>query len=253
MYSFGAGILWGTPLQDADGNAIANPSPLLFGTLQDVSLDISSETKTLHGQNQYPVAVGRGKGKISGKAKVASFYAAFWNTVFFGQTLTAGLIGAVYETAGATVPTTPFIITVTPPSSGAYAGDLGVIDANGKPMVRVASSPTTGQYIVNTSTGAYTFSTADAGKVVYINYKYTATVTGAQKQTIVNKPMGYAPTFKVDLLQTYLGKQLTISIPNAIGTKLGLATKLDDFMIPEFEFEGFADAAGNVLTMSMSE
>lgn len=253
MYSFGAGLLWGTPKLDSTGATIANPTPLLFGTLQDVSLDISRELKMLHGQNQFPVAVGAGKGKISGKAKVANIFAQFWNTVYFGQTLAAGLVGINYETVGAVVPTTPFIITVTPPSSGTFTDDLGVLDANGKPMTRVASSPTTGQYIVNTSTGAYTFATADAGSRVYINYKYTAAVAGAQKQTVVNQPMGYAPVFKVDLLMNYLGKQLTVSLPNAIGGKMGLSTKLDDFMVPEFEFEAFADGAGNVLTLSMSE
>ena len=253
MYSFGAGLLWGTPKLDSVGATIANPTPLLFGTLQDVSLDISRELKMLHGQNQFPVAVGAGKGKISGKAKVANIFAQFWNTVFFGQTLSSGLVGINYETAGTLIPTTPFQVTIAPPNSGTFTDDLGVIDANGKPMARVPSGATTGQYSVNTTTGVYTFATADVGLRVYINYKYTATVTGAQKQTVVNQPMGYAPVFKVDLLMAYQGKQLTVSLPNAIGGKMGLATKLDDFMVPEFEFEAFADGAGNVLTMSMSE
>jgi hypothetical protein len=47
MNIFGSGNLWGTPLQDASGNALANPSPVLFGTLQEVSIDISFDTKML--------------------------------------------------------------------------------------------------------------------------------------------------------------------------------------------------------------
>jgi hypothetical protein len=54
MFGFGAGALWGTPLTDYAGNAIANPTPILFGTLQDVSMDISFDVKELHGENQFP-------------------------------------------------------------------------------------------------------------------------------------------------------------------------------------------------------
>jgi hypothetical protein len=32
-----------------------------------------------------------------------------------------------------------------------------------------------------------------------------------------------------------------------------MATKLDDFVIPEYNFDAFADAAGNVLTYALSE
>jgi hypothetical protein len=39
-------------------------------------------------------------------------------------------------------------------------------------MTLVGSSPGAGQYTLNTSTGAHTFSAADAGKVVTINYTY---------------------------------------------------------------------------------
>lgn len=254
MYSFGAGLLWGTPKQDATGATISNPTPLLFGTLQDVSLDIARELKMLHGQLQFPVAVGAGKGKVSGKAKVANIYGLFWNTVFFGQTLATGLQGVNYDTAGTTVPASPYQVTPTVPSSGTFLADLGVVNGvTGAPMTRVASAPATGQYSVNTGTGQYTFAAADTGKVMYINFSYTAAVTGANKIAVTNLPMGYAPTFKVDLLMQYQGKQLVVSLPNAIGGKLGLSTKLDDFMVPEFDFEAFADSSGNVMTLSMSE
>ena len=43
------------------------------------------------------------------------------------------------------------------------------------------------------------------------------------------------------------------TLPNAISTKLSMATKLDDFTMPELDFEAFADSAGNVLTYSVSD
>ena len=65
---FGAGVLYATQLTDASGNALAAnvTSPVKFGVLQEVSLDVSFDTKMLYGNQQFPIAVGRGKGKVSG-------------------------------------------------------------------------------------------------------------------------------------------------------------------------------------------
>lgn len=251
MFLFGAGQLFATPLTDASGTAIATPTPILIGTLQNVDLDINGEVKELFGQNQFAAAIGRGKVKITGKAKFASIFALQFNNVFFGQTLTSGLIGLTSDTVGAAIPTTPYQITPTVPSSGTWTADLGVLDSTGKPMTRVTSAPATGQYSV--AAGVYTFASADTTKVVYISYRYTATVTGAQKQTIVNQPMGYAPTFVADLQASYNGKQLNVRLRQCVGTKLALGLKNDDFTIPDFEFSAFADSAGNVLDISYSE
>jgi hypothetical protein len=320
QYIFGAGIMWGQALTDASGNAITNPSPVQFGTLQDCSLDISFDTKMLHGQNQFPVAVGRGKGKLSGKAKAAQINGLVWNSLFFGQTMTKGIIGDVYDTTGTAIPGTPYTIAPTPPSSGTWLADLGVRNSSGVPLTRVASAPTTGQYAVTSAatgtasfatnvmtvtavttgvfavgqsitsagvaagtisslgtgtggTGTYNLSTspgtisaqavtagvgyqfaaADTGLTMFINYQYTATSTTANKSTVVNLPMGYAPSFRCDLSLPFQGKNLILSAPNAISSKLTLSPKNDDFTIPEFDFECFADASGNVLTWAMTE
>lgn len=252
QYAFGSGLLWGTPLQDSSGTAITTPSPILFGTLQDVSIDISFETKTLHGQNQFPVAVGRGKGKITGKSKFAQINGTLFNSLFFGQTLASGLVAAQYDTTGVLVPATPFQVTVTPPNSGSFSRNLGVIDSNGSTMTQVAATPVAGQYTVNSS-GLYTFASADTGKRVFINYEYTATSTTARKSTVQNLPMGYAPTFRADFSVPYQGKVLTLSLPNCIGGKLGLGGKNDDFNVNEFDFEAFADPSGQVLIWGTSE
>ena len=251
QYAFGAGALIGTPTQDAFGTAIANPTPIQFGVLQDVSVDMSFDVKELYGQNQFAVAVGRGKGKITGKAKFAQINGLILNSLFFGQTLATGTLTDVIDTTGSVIPGTPFQITPTVPGSGTWAVDLGVKNASGQPMTRVISGPTTGQYSV--SAGVYTFATADAGLTVFISFQYTATSTIARKSTVQNVLMGYAPTFRCDLYSPYGGKALTISLPNCIGTKLTFATKQDDFMIPEFDFSAFADGSGNVMTYSTSE
>ena len=78
--AFGSGVLIGTT---SDG-------PLQFGTLQDVSVDFSFSVKSLMGQYQFPVAVARGAGKISGKAKFANIDGPILNTIFFGNTPATG-------------------------------------------------------------------------------------------------------------------------------------------------------------------
>lgn len=254
LYTFGAGILWGIPTADAFGNAIATnvATPVQFGVLQEVGLDVGFDTKMLYGQNQFPVAIGRGKGKISAKAKFARLNGQLINSLFFGQTMTSNTLTAdVYDTTGAAIPTTPFTITPTVPNSGTWAVDLGVTNSNGVPMTRVASAPATGQYSV--AAGVYTFAAADTGQTVFISYQYTATTTGTKRSTVQNIIMGQAPTFRADISMPYAGKTLTISLPNCVSNKLSFSTKLDDFQVPEFDFDIFADAAGNVMTYSLSE
>lgn len=261
QYLFGAGTLWGTPLADANGNAIANPSPVNFGALQDISLDISFDTKMLYGSQQFPLAVGRGKGKVSGKARAAKINGAMWNAIVFGQTLNTGGRAEVFDTTGKAIPATPFTITVSNtaadathvqiPNSGTLDTFLGVRDQNNNPMTRVASAPTTGQYSI--AGGVITFAAADTGQTVFIDYAYTYTSSVAREGTVQNVLMGYAPQFQVDLYIPYAGKQLMVRLPNCISTKLSIATKLDDFTEPEFDFEAFADSLGRVLIYGTSE
>ncbi len=49
MINFGTGKLIAVPTNLADGPIIANPTPVRLGSLQDVSVDISVDLKTLYG------------------------------------------------------------------------------------------------------------------------------------------------------------------------------------------------------------
>jgi hypothetical protein len=251
MQIFGSGVLWGTPIQDASGNAIANPSPVNFGTLQEVSVDISFDTKMLYGSQQFAIDVGRGKGKISCKAKLASINGALFNSLFFGQTLVSGLVSDVFDTIGTVVPSTPFTITPTVPNAGAWSVDLGVRSGNGVPLTRVASAPTTGQYSV--AAGVYTFAAADTGLLMFISYQYTAASTVAKKGNISNLLMGAAPTFRADIFVPRQPKAMVWTFNQCISSKLSFATKQDDFIIPEMDFDVYADPNGNVASWALSE
>ncbi len=254
QFAFGAGNMYVTQLQDASGSSITNPTPFPLMVLQEGSVDLSSDVKELFGQSQFAVAVGRGKTKIQVKVKPARIFAGVWNAIFFGQTLSPGLIANFTASTGIAIPTTPFQITIAPPSSGTYAADLGVIDDTGKPMTRVAASPATGQYAVNVGTGVYTFAAADVARLVYINYQYTtATAATGSKQQVSNLPMGYAPTFKADLTVQYLGKISTFSFPMCIATKMSIGFKNEDFAVPDFDFSAFDPGNGIPMSWSTSE
>jgi hypothetical protein len=241
MYSFGAGVLIGT-------NTAANSTPQNFGTLQEVSLDFSFAVKELTGSYQFPVAIARGVGKIAGKAKAATLNGAIFNSIFFGQTLATGSTLTAYNEVG-TITTN----TVTVANAATFVTDLGVYNsATGLPLTKVASAPTTGQYSVVTTTGVYTFAAADSAIVPLISYTYTSATLG-KKMTISNQLIGTTPIFSAAFTSTYLNKQMTFTLNQCTASKLNFATKLEDFVIPEFDFSVFADASGTIGTMSFAE
>lgn len=245
MINFGAGKLIAVPTNLADGTAITNPTPVVLGTMQDISLDLSVEIKSLYGSKRYPIAVGQGKGKTEIKAKYAEIDGGILGSLFFGKASAAGIKAAVFDSAG-TIPTTPFQLTMAPPSSGTFVADLGVMfDATGVQLTRVASAPAVNQYAVNASTGVYTFAAADTGKVVKISYEYSA-ATGGQVWTMTNETMGYTPSFTLLLQNGYDGKNLVCKLNRCVSGKLSLPLKSDDFAIYDFDAEAFADAAGNL-------
>jgi hypothetical protein len=246
QYQFGTGTLWGAAIQDALGNAIATPTPVKFGTLSDVSLEIDRDIKELYGQLAFPVALGGGKMKMGVKAKFAQIAARIYNDLFFGQGLTAGTQTAVFEDlAGQVIPGTPFQITIAPPNAGTLIRDLGVLDANGVPMQRVASAPATGQY--SSSPATYTFNTADVGKTVYISYVYTYALATAKAVTFNNIAMGTLPVFGLDLSCRFNGKQAYYRLSQCAAKKLSFDPKQDDYAMNDLDISAYADPVTNAI------
>jgi hypothetical protein len=253
QFVFGPGNLIVTPLTDAYGNTISPTTPRKLGAFQEASFDTSSENKMLYGPNQFPLAVGRGKAKVGLKVKAAQFSIDQWNAIYIGQPVnqTAGIIAAYVDAVGSTIPATPYQITPVTTyasyltgTSPAFDYDLGVADGSGNAYKAVTGTPTTGQYAV--AGGVYTFAAADTGKTVFISFAYTATNAAGAKNAYVNinnLPMGQAPFLQVDLSCVYGGNQLFVTLFQAIASKLSFATKLDDFAIPDLEFDGFANSA----------
>lgn len=243
MRFFGSGALIGTP-------SGANPTPLQFGTLQECSLDFSFTIKELYGSYQFPDDIGRGTSKINGKAKFGQLDAAIFGALFFDEALVTGQLLASLQEAGTVPGVSTYTITVT--NSATFVEDEGVMYAATQTRLnRVASAPSAGEYAV--TAGVYTFAAGDASTAMLLSYTYTAATAG-KKFVITNNILGDAPTFKMlfngKRVTAGTSRQVTIQLNRCISSKLSLASKLEDFMIPDFDFNAMADDSGTVGTMS---
>lgn len=236
--AFGSGVLIATP-------SGANATPVQFGSLQDVSLDISFSSKQLFGQYQFPIAFARGEGKISGKAKFANIDGSLFNSCFFGQTSNAGQKLWAYNEAGTVPSASPYAYSVA--NLAGFDADLGIVyAASGLALTRVTSAPAVGQYSV--AAGVYTFNSGDAGKAILASYSYSQAANGS-RAVIANKLMGVAPSFQIDFYQTnpnVAGAQWSLRLYNCVSTKLSVASKTQDFIVPELDFEAYANAANSI-------
>jgi len=244
QFFFGAGALYGLD------NSTPTPTPVKFGTLQDVSVEFSADVKELYGANQFPVHIGRGKNKITCKAKLGQMQGAMLNTLYFGLPLAVGELLEALGEAQQIPAATPYTVTVA--NSAHFAQDLGMVyAAGGAPLTQVPSAPVAGQYSVGAG-GVYTFAAADAGKAILIDYLYRSPTTGGTI-AISNQPMGLAPTFKAVLTGVTDGKTMTLILNQCISSKLTLPTKNEDHLIVEFDFSAMADDNDQVGTLTVTE
>jgi hypothetical protein len=229
--------------------SIAVPAPINIGYAQELTIDLAATPKELFGQNQFPIAVARGTVKATGKIKAAVMSGYSWNAAFFGQTMASG--GFAWSIANGLgekhtlVGTTQQVTNHT-----TYEKDLGVTySSTGLPLQQVAAgSETTGFYSISYTTGTYTVSSGDSGAA--LTFTYTYTVGTGQNLTIANQLLGTTPIFQLDYYTNYnqpSAKPFAVRLFNCVGTKIALATKLEDFVMPEIDFGFFANGAGNVI------
>ena len=241
QFSFGSGNAFAVPL-----SGITDTTPIQFGTLQDISVDFDFTMKDLMGQFQFPVASARASGKITGKAKLATFSARALNLIFGSSVTTGSQINTQVAEAGAVTSA-----TYTAANSATFLTDLGVYYAStGKAFTKVTSSPTVGQYSVSGS-GVYTFNTTDTGSAILVSYTYTLSTSG-NEIVISNQLSGQQPVTSLVLSEGYNSQLMTLKLNSVIYTKLSLDFKNDDFTVPELDFSAFADAANNIGSISLA-
>lgn len=253
QYLFGAGKVFATPIQDVYGQPIVNPTPVEVGVMQSVSVDISYDLKELFGRGQFAVDAARGKGSIKCKATVGRISGALLNSIFFGGVVADGGLDVVTQTINGEKILTGGTLTPVVPNAGTFVKDMGVTTAKAIPLTRVSATPKANEYTVDEATGAYTFATADVGKVVFISFKYSATVAGAKSGLVNNLDMGHTPEFAVNLQREYKGKFMGMEFFRCTSNKLAFSSKQDDYDLPEFEFQPMADDLNRVFSWNTSE
>lgn len=245
---FGSGVLYGIPNA---GNLAANPTPMQFGILQEVAIDIKGDLKKLYGMSQFPLAKARGKIDITGKGKIASLDPMFYSQLYFGQPTAAGVQRPVFnEPATAASSVNPGQVTANKDLGVIITGGTGL--SAGTQMTAIASgTPTTGEYKFTpyNSTGpvsaAYVFAAADvtAGLTVALNYQWPDTTHGVTL-TINNELMGWAPEFQAILYNNFRGNLFAVQLNSCVMGQLSIPTKQEDFWVSDFDFDASADAAG---------
>jgi hypothetical protein len=247
---FGPGFLLAAP-QTGSGNPAPNPTPFQVGVIQNMKFTLGADIKSLFGQNQWPVDTAVGKRSIKGSFEFAQISNFLISQGFTGDGTSTGVVEDVPEEAQTIPPTSgPYTITVT--NAAHFVADRGVTyQSSGIPLTNVGSGSLTaaGQYKVNTSSGVYTFDSADQDVPVFIAYTYSIAATGTTL-TAANHPMGYGPLLSIDAWFPYENGSgglagIGFNFPNARLGKIDAATKLDDYTMYTCDFEAFAGPNGN--------
>jgi hypothetical protein len=197
------------------------PDPVHLAEIESLDLNITEEDGDLEDSNGDIIDSFTVKRVIEGTIALKDISGSLLAAITRGVTVAAGTKQGYAQTS--VIPTTPFQITVT--EGATFADDLGVIDLTaGKAMICAATSTGTNVYAVNTTTGQYTFNTADAGHSVLINYRSTKSTTGTTSsiasatasqayyglhcyQVIAGKPWGiYVPAARLPGLSAKFGK-----------------------------------------------
>lgn len=144
-------------------------------------------------------------------------------------------------------------------NAATFAADLGLTyQLTGVALTWVAPGtvPTVGQYTVDPTTGKYVFAVADIGALIYANYAYTVTATGAEL-IISQQDQGIQPVFSLTASTSYTGQAgleyVTIQLYACVSESLGMAFKMGAFESTKIAFEAMANAGGIVGALSFSK
>jgi len=207
--------------------------PVRGPTISEISLDAKASLKELQGENAFVEAVGRGSIKISGKFKVNRTNLRFANAAFFGQTLTtsddAGREAVLDEAV--TAAASKFVVA----AGVKFKADLGLVNqATGETYTPVAAAPGPKQYSVNSATGEYTVSAADATAKFLVSYMKSAK---GQVLTLQNVLAGEVPDFRLLAFNKFQGRTKTIELYSCISESFAEAWKQEDFSGQDFSFQ----------------
>ena len=187
MFVFGSGVLIGTP---------QGGTPINFGLAQEVTLNVATTTKALYGQYNFPVAIGSGTRKMTGKAKLARISGQALGYLFFGVTPSRRRDPDPVRRGGGRARRPRPTPTRRPSRRLSSPIRASSMPRAALPLKLVASAPAVGQYSV--AAGVYTFAAADAGAAVLISYTYTVP-RAARASRSTRQLIGPSITFSANL------------------------------------------------------
>lgn len=245
-------------LANPTGGNLATPSgPQRGFTIQTCELDFQSKIAEALGQNQSPDDIFASDRKYTGKCTVLQINPDIYNALMFGDTITQGQQQIVNVDFAAAVPGTgPYTITITPPTSGVFVQDLGVVYSTNPsgfsasaPFYNVGSGSLTaaGQYKV--AGAVYTFDSADSAANVKISYSYS--VTTGRSLTVFNHPQSYGPFCEIYLPLNYQGFN-TLHIKRVRFTNMGFKLKRDGHLESPLDFSCFPDGSGAIFNFDVA-
>lgn len=244
---FGSGILFCSPNA---GNLATDPTPVRPFTIQDIKLEMKGKIEQLRGQNQFPDDTATGDKDGTFEFSMGQRDYNLLNQIFLADVVTAAGVSATDGGVTAVaIPATPFQITPTPPDSGTWLADEGVVFSSGIALTAVPSSPAAGQYSV--AAGVYTFSSADhtSGLSVIIAYRYTVTGIGSTTQ-VNNQTQGYGPQFQALIIDKYKpisGVYSTVLLYAAKISDVSLPYKRSGYQMTDLKGQYFAASSGSRL------
>lgn len=247
---FGPGILIATRTD-------VTPSiPINVGFVQEFEVEMAGTNKQLYGQYQVPLVVARGTIKMTGKFKAATVSGLAMNLTFWGgsfsttSNILAWNVGSTFTTNS-----TGGTGSLQVGSSTTFDADLGVTySTTGLPLQRVSTgNEVAGKYSIgSTAPGLYNF--ADQGANVKVTYTSS---TGAGQSLLQSQNLiGNTPTLQLDYysnLNQPSSKPFVVRFFAAVASKYGWAFKLEDFNMPSFEVDLYANAAGQIFNLVTPE
>lgn len=229
---FGAGIAIVKPTA---GNLPLNPAAIEADVMQNFKFDYNQDIKSLKGQLKGAVDSAPGSVTMKGSFDIGKVLGGFLQNIGMTNGVSAGVQAVAYREMAVVPLQAPF--TVSALQAATWVDDKGITYANTQaPLYPTSAAPTAGRYSV--SNGVYTFSQADAGALVLVNYGYTVAATG-QTFTMNNETMGYGPVSQLDLRMPYQGNYQGLLLTAVRFGKVGVATKQDDYTMFSVDFEAF--------------
>lgn len=243
QFSFGAGAVWALPVAGAPNQSLADVlTPIRVGRIKGVDAGLDFNPELAWGGYGIALTANATRHDITGTIKSGTFSGDALTRLVLGVNPSTGGRYVAVDVVGTVPAAAAYTVTPTVPAGGAWSSDLGVLLADGTPLIRVSGSPAAGQYSV--SAGVYTFNAAQASKAVAVSFLYT--ISTGKSFAWGNLLQGVMPSFRMIFQTDYNGKLICWDLYNVMIPKLQFPTAVEEFTLYNLGFRAVADSSNNI-------